>query len=348
MSAFARTLLATLATSYLLTACGDDAPPMLREPAPRPVRVATPQPGPAVQPVVATGVLAPLDDARLAFKVGGIIADITVRAGDRVTAGQTLATLEAAEVDAMVAQAQAAHAKAVRDLERGRQLFDEAVITREQLDDLQTAETVAAAQLRTAAFNRRHATIEAPAAGMVLRRLAEPRELIAAGQPVLHIGTGDSGWILKLGVPDREFVRLHADDAATVHFDAYPNRAFEARIRTIGGAADPQTGTFPVELSVSPGDAKLASGMIGRARIQPKDTSETDYVPLSALVEGGADGVVVFLYDENTGRVSEQRVPVRFVSGTQAALASALPDGSRIVTDGSSYLQDGDSVRIVN
>jgi RND family efflux transporter MFP subunit len=334
----------------LLSACGaDHATPAPDASAPaQPVRVVTVESGPAQAPVHATGVLAPLDEARLAFKVGGIIADVSVRAGDRVSAGQRLATLEAAEVDAAQAQAREAHAKALRDLERGRQLFADAVITREQLDDLGTAEAVARAQLNAAQFNRRYADITAPADGVVLRRLAEPRELVAAGQPVLQVSRGDSGWVLKAGVSDRDFVQLHDGDSAEIRFDAYPDRTFKARVRELGGAADPRTGTFPVELEVEPEGATLASGLIGRVQIRIGGDTTADYIPLSALVEGDAKATTLFLYDADTQRVSEHKVPVRFVTDTHAVLGAALPPGSQVVTTGASYLRDGDAVRIID
>lgn len=340
----------TLLLLPLLSACGaDHAAPTPEAPSPaQPVRVAAVEHGPALAPVQATGLLAPLDEARLAFKVGGIISDIAVRAGDRVRAGQRLATLEAAEVDAAQSQAREAHAKALRDLDRGRQLFADAVITREQLDDLGTAEAVARAQLQAAQFNRRYADITAPGDGIVLRRLAEPRELVAAGQPVLQVSRGDSGWVLKAGVSDRGFVQLREGDTAEIRFDAYPGRIFQGRVRELGGAADPRTGTFPVELEVDPDDATLASGLIGRVQIRAGGDATADYVPLSALVEGDARATTLFLYDPTTQHVTERKVPVRFVTDTHAVLDTALPPDSQVVITGAAYLRDGDAVRIVD
>lgn len=330
----------------LLTACTPAEPEVPQAP-PRSVRVAVVEQGPAQPPVNASGVLAPTDEARLAFKLGGIIKDIHVQAGDAVRTSQLLATLETGEIDAGVAQAREAYDKAQRDLERGRGLFADDVITQEQLDDLGTAAAVARSQLEAAEFNRRYAQITAPADGRVLRRLAEPRELVSAGQPVLQVSRGGQGWTLRLGLPDRDFVRVQAGDAASVRFDAYPHREFSGRVSQRGGAADPRTGTFPVEITVDADGEALAAGLIGRARIQVGQAGKTlDYVPLAALVEGSADSTLLFLYDAATQTVSERRVPVAFLADGRAALASALPAGSTVVTDGAPYLHDGDPVRV--
>lgn len=349
-----RRLLPLLAASVLaaaLGACSKPAADVAVAPAPkeRVVRVAAVEQGPAQPPVIGTGVVAARDEARLSFKAGGVIRDIAVRQGEAVTSGQRLATLETTEIDAAVTQARAAYDKAQRDLERGRRLFADDVLTQEQLDDLGTAAAMAQAQLDAAQFNRRYAEIVAPADGRVLRRLAEPRELIAAGQPVLLVSRGAGGYTLKLGLPDRDFVQVRLGDPATLRFDAWPAREFRARVVERGEAADPRTGTFPVELEidVEGSGAALASGLIGRAEIAASGAggAPLDYVPLNALVEGHADSTLLFTYDARSRLVQGRRVAVAFISGTRAALRERLPAGSMVVTDGAPYLEDGVRVR---
>ncbi len=342
---------ALLVTATLLAACGPSAPPASDTEAPqlRPVRVAKVEQGPALPPIVASGVVAARDEAKLSFKLGGLIREITVREGEAVRAGQLLARLETAEIDAGVAQARAAHDKARRDLQRGQQLFKDDVITQEQLDDLGTAAEVARAQLSAAEFNRRYADITAPADGRVLRRLAEPRELVSAGQPVLMVSRGAGGFTLKLGLPDRDFVHVALGDTATVAFDAFPGHSFAARVIERGEAADPRSGTFPLELELDTGEATLASGLIGRAEIAASSAGNArlDYIPLSALVEGNASSMLVFLYDPASGKVRGQQVAVAFITEQRAALSTSLPNGAMVVAEGAPYLHDGDAVRTV-
>jgi RND family efflux transporter MFP subunit len=340
-----------LVAGFALAACHRDvptAPPV----AARAVRVATVTSGPAEAPIVGSGLLATRDEVRLAFKTGGVVRSIAVRAGDTVRKGQVLAEIETTEIGAGAAQARAAHDKALRDLERGRQLFNDDVITREQLDDLGTAEAVARAQLDAAQYNLGHAQIVAASDGVVLRRLVEPRETVAAGQPVLELGQSGSGHVLKLGLPDRDAVRVQLGDAAQIEFDAYPRRTFAARVIEISRAADPRSGTFPVELELVRTDTDgaaltLPSGLVGRARIVARGSGATrSYLPLAALVEGDQRATTIFTVDGTVAR--QRKVAVAFVAGDQVALEQALPDGTRVVTDGAPYLSDGEAVRIVD
>src|SRR3546814_17851736 len=57
--------------------------------------------------------------------------------------------------------------------------------------------------------------------------------------------------VLKLGLADRDIVRVGIGDRADVRFDAYPRRHFDATVIQIGHGADPRSGTFPVELEIA-------------------------------------------------------------------------------------------------
>jgi RND family efflux transporter MFP subunit len=342
-----RILLAALA--FALAACGRGEPAATPA-APRAVRVVGVESGPAEAPIVASGLLATRDEAQLSFKTGGVVRRVAVRAGDAVRAGQVLAEIELAEVDAGLAQARASSDKAARDLARGKKLFDDDVITREQLDDLGTAATVARAQLDAAEYNRHHAQIVAPADGIVLRRLVEPRETVAPGQPVLVVSQSNSGHVLKLGLADRDAVRVQLGDRAQIRFDAYPQRRFAAHVIEIGHGADPRTGTFAVELELDDtaiGDARLPSGLVGSATITVRGQGGTrSYLPLTALVEGSQRAMTIFTLQGT--RVHARKVQIAFIAGDRVALESPLPPQTRVVTDGAAYLSDGETVRVVD
>jgi RND family efflux transporter MFP subunit len=352
-----------LAVLAVLAVSGCGRPQPAEQPVPpRTVEVAAVESGPAQPAVVADGVLAMRDQAELAFNVGGIIRSIAVRAGDTVHAGQVLAQLEPAQVDASVTQAREAHDKAVRDLRRGRGLFAQDVVTREQLDDLISAEAVARAQLQAAQFNARHAVIRAPRDGRVLQRLLEPHEPAAPGQPVLVVSNDRSGEVLKVQLPDRDYVNVHVGDAARLSFDALPGRSFSGRVSQRAAAADPRSGAFPVEIELDSGSAGTSSppatplatgslpmGLIGRARIQPGAGQSTlSYVPLGALVDGGHNAVTVFTVSGKPPVAHQRKVTVAFLAEDRAALRTPLPDGTVVVTAGAGYLRDGDRVRIVH
>ncbi len=296
-------------------------------------------------PVEATGTLGPKEDLTLAFKVGGVVSSVLVHEGDRVRAGQLLAALDPGEIEPAVTRARAAAEKAERDWARARRLYADSVVTQQQLDDASTAREAARAEFEAAVFNRSHARIVAPAAGVILRRQAEPGEVVAAGTPVVALGSRARGQVVRAGIADRDAVRLHLGDAATVRFDALPGRAFEGRVSEIGAAADPATGTYRVEIAL-PGAAELASGLVGAVEIRPRAVGALPVVPVESVLEADGGSAVVYVLAPGGRRVERRAVAIAFQAGERVAVRSGLEGATAVVTDGAGRLSPGDRVEV--
>jgi len=337
----------TLAAVVLAIAGCGNGQDAATEAAAAPVRVAVVETAPAVESLRAVGVIAPTDEVRLSFKTAGVIRSIEVQQGERVRAGQLLATLMDDEVAAAVSQARAVAEKAARDLERGHTLLADEVATREQVEDLTTANAVAQAQLRSAAFNARHSRIEAPADGVVLRRLAEPDELVAAGQPVLVVGNTGGGWIVRAALSDRDVVRVREGHVAEVSLDAFPGRIFAARVTEIAAAADPQTGTYEMKLAVDPAGARFVQGLVAKVVISDQEAESVAVVPVTSLLEAdGSEATVFVVAADNVAK----RVAVRTgrLLGERVEVIAGLSPGDRVVTEGAAWLDDDDAVRVLD
>jgi RND family efflux transporter MFP subunit len=339
--------LALACLALTLAACGR-APAPAPVPEQRPVRIAAVETAPLGLQVHAVGLLAPKDETRLAFKVGGVIESIRVEEGAPIRRGQVLASLKQAEIDASVEQARQAATKASRDLERAKALYADGVATQEQVEDLTTAYRVARASLGSAEFNARYARIEAPADGVVLRRTAEPNELVQPGQPVLIVGGTDRGWIVKTAIADRDVVQAAEGDAARVTFDAFPGRTFEGRVTNVSSAADVATGTFPIEVRVEPGDARFVAGLVAKIALAPRgaQVAAAPVVPLRALLEADGDRANVFVVDPERRTAARVTIRTGRISGDQVEVLDGLALGQQVVVDGAAFLEDGESVRI--
>lgn len=337
--------LALLASISLLVACSSSEP--AASPKATPVHVSEAGTGPATPAISANGLVASRDEMRLSFKVGGIIRRIAVSQGQEVRQGQLLAEIELGEVGAQVEQVRQSSEKATRDLERGERLYADQVISLEQLQDLRTQAKVARAQLGAAQFNLGYSAITAPRDGIVLRKLAEEREQVPAGQAVIELGARAGGYIVRAALADREIVQVKIGDPAEVRMDAFPGRTLPGTISEVSRAADPRSGLFPVEVRIDSVPLQLASGLVAKLEIYPASSRDQTitYVPIGAVVEGDGDRASVFVIEQNRAR----RRPVRiaFVTNTQAALAEGLAPGERIVIDGALYLEDNELIRIV-
>jgi multidrug efflux system membrane fusion protein len=298
------------------------------------------------RPISVTGTLGAKEEIALSFKIGGVVRGILVDAGDVVRAGQLLAALDVREIDAAVARASSAAAKAERDLTRARKLYADSVVTLSQMEDAETGAQIARADLEAARFNRRYATIVAPADGVILRRESEPGETLAPGARVLVLGSRERGTVMRIGLADRDLVRVARGDRADVRFDALPGREFVGRVSQVSGSADRSTGTYTVEVSLQNASG-LASGLVGAVQIYPAVATRAFVVPIESVLEADGDRASVFALSPDGKHAQRRQVRVAFIDGNRVAIATGLEGVSSVLMDGAAYLNDGAAVRIV-
>ncbi len=154
-----------------------------------------------VQGLAISGPLRAANTAFVKARVAGEVQGLTLREGDRVTAGQVVARIEATESQARVRQAQqqaeAARAQvdiARRSFENNRSLVDQGFISKTALDTSQASLTAAEASYRAAqagadlaAKSLNDTVLRAPMAGLVAQRLAQPGERVAIDTRILEI-----------------------------------------------------------------------------------------------------------------------------------------------------------------
>jgi membrane fusion protein, multidrug efflux system len=331
-----------MAVALGLAGCGSGSAPA-RPAAEAPlqaVTVATVALSTEALPVEVSGVASRKLETALAFKTGGVVAEVLVRAGDAVKESQPLARLKLDEVEAAVSEARAALEKTKRDLARADQLLAERVITREQQQNAATLVEQAAAAVRAAEFNARQSRIVAPTAGRVLRRLAEPEQMVGAGTPILSLASETDGWLVRVGLADEHVLRVRVGDPVEVHAPA-SGETLRGTVTQIAEGSDPITRTTEAEITLAePIADRLKSGFVVHARILPRPVAPRPVVPAAALVEGGGDRAV------ESGRVRRLPVEVEVVADERVFLRTALPAGAQVVSAGAEFLREGQAVDV--
>lgn len=300
-------------------------------------------------PLSASGLLASKSQALLSFKVGGVIDRIFIEEGQTFKKGQVLARLELTEINSRVLQAEENVKKLTRDRDRVSRLYQDTVATLEQLQDITTALEVAQAELDIANYNRQYATIVAKESGKVLRRMAERGELTAAGNPLFQVAlNGQSkSHVLKIGVADRDVVKVQLGDSAKVSFDAFPGKTFLANVSEIAEAADPFTGTFELELTLQAEGVPLKDGFVAKLEVFPSRQAPYYKIPISALVEGDKEEAIIYIPDQNS--VKPLRVHPDYITDHYFTISiDEMKGQGEVVTQGAAYAKPGEAVEIIN
>lgn len=289
------------------------------------------------QEIHSIGRTARKSEIKLSFKTPGIIKQINVDEGDKVRKGQILASLNLTELNSMRKQAEIAFEKAQRDFNRAENLYKDSVATLEQYQNAKSSLNAAEAQLKIANFNIEHSIIKAPATGQILKKLSEPKEMIAAGYPVFLFGSSDEAWILTVNLIAEDMKLINIDDNALIKFEN-DGKVYKAVVSEISTFADPYTATFEVELKFINPPADSATGMIAKAKILSSNRNSYIKIPASSVIEANKNLLEIYVYSND----SLQRQTVKLINSENDYLLieSELDTNSFIISKGAHYIKN--------
>jgi len=344
-----RIIITMLATIVILQACGIKANQKTQSSSSGAVPVkllqVVEQNGKSV--INTSGLLSTENEAHLSFKIGGIIDLITVKEGDFIKKGQLLASLKSTEISAQVQQVELSLEKAQRDYQRVANLYKDSVATLEQLQNAKTGVEIAKQNLQQVTFNQQYSKIYAPTDGFIITKAGNVGELTNAGAPVLFMSavSGSSKWVLKAAVSDKEWASIETGNKASVHFDAFPGKSFNATVSKKALAADAASGSFPVELKIDFGKEKPAVGLFASAAISPAKEIIGYSIPYEALLEAnGRQGFVFVTNDQQT--VKRVSVTISEINQNVAYISEGLRGFKYVVVSGSPYLTENASITV--
>jgi multidrug efflux system membrane fusion protein len=358
LSMSARTLLLAVITVVALSACDRKT---AAAPAPRPVvAVAAVADGGAMQASLPAQIEARYSTP-LSFRVGGKIIERRVRLGDTVTAGEIVARLDPADntKNAASARAQLDAAQhqldyAEQQLVRDREQAKENLISRMQLEQTQNAYATALAQrdqaqaqASLAADQLKYTTLIADKAGVITSEQADTGQNVTAGQAVYNLAwTGDIDVVAD--VPEGALNALAVGQSANVTLAAVSGKSFAARLREVSPAADPQSRTYRVRLTLEAPTPAVRLGMtadVSFPRTAVSGQSQGFTLPSTALFHDGKLPAVWVVTGNDT--LALRRVGIARYGERTVTVSNGLQAGDRVVWQGVHTVSAGDKVRVV-
>jgi RND family efflux transporter MFP subunit len=289
------------------------------------------------------------EEVTVTARVPARLTALPLREGDRFAKGRTLAAFDAPETRAATAGAEAALASATlqRDLARRQEsridsLHAAHVASQRELEGAQADRRAAEAgwaQARAQLDQMRSGTaIEAPFAGVVVRRHADVGATVGPGQPLLDIRSDDAGEITA-SVPESELPRLSARGIEAQVGDGAWRAATLSRV---DGMTDYATRSRVARFTFTSGPAPEA-GAFARIRLPGAAAAARSLtVPPASLVRrGGLTGV--FVADSGVARLRWLRIGRERPDGVEV-LAGLAGDEDVVVSPAG--LEDGRALKV--
>ncbi len=288
----------------------------------------------------------------MGFRVAGKVVKRFVDKGQTVKKGDPLMSLDATDytLSATVADQQMHASEAIKiqtqaDQARFAGVIGDGAVSQQRFDAAKAAadasaanEIAAQAQQEIADNARSYTTIYAEEDGVVVDTLAEPGQVVPAGQPVVTLAFNDT----REAVVDLpESYKLEPETTATAYLGDDEATPLKAHLRQLAAQADPVLRTFEARFPIDENPAGARLGATVTIKLSRK--SSAFQVPLSAIINRG-QGYAVWIFDPSSSMVSARAVNIVRITENEAVISRGLNQSELIVSAGAHRLNDGQKI----
>ena len=364
-----------LLLALLLAACGQgqaqDPAKKAAERKPLPVTVARVETRAVQRSVETVGSLLAWEESQVKAEVAGTVDKISADLGDRVKAGQVLATVDAREFRLQVEQSEASLRMAKETQERMRAEQDEAKANLERAEELYRRELISAqerdrwrtqyrvtqalSQSSAADIQRmeaalgmsrkklQDATIRAPITGAVAKRHVNVGEFVKDGAPLFTLVVADP---LKYAgtVSERYAPELRVGQALELTVEAHPGQTFSGQVTRVAPAVEVQTRSLSLEARVPNADGRLRPGFFAKGAVLTRKDETVTFVPAEAVTYFVGITKVFVVTD---GKAEERLVKPGTRQGGWVEILEGVRAGEAVATTNLPQLFNGAPVSVV-
>jgi len=302
-----------------------------------------------------TGVVAARVQSDLGFRVTWKVVERFVDTGQNVRRGQPLMRIDPKDLalglqaqEQAVTAAQARVRQTSQEEARYRELVGKGAVSKSAYEKIKADAEAAGAELNaaqaqaTVARNQTsYAVLLADADGVVVETLAEPGQVVAAGQVVVRVAhAGPREAVIEL--PETLRPAIGSAGRATLYGSGLTG---PTQLRQLSDAANRQTRTFEARYVLS---GRLMDAPLGSTiSIQLSDgqLDPAQQVPIGAIFDSGK-GAGVWLVEGETPRVTWRAVQIVRLGDEAASVVGKLKAGDRVVALGAHLLHEGERVRL--
>lgn len=225
-----------------------------------------------------TGIVEEEAGTELSFQVPGTIESLPVTVGQKVAAGQVIATIDLSSLQHGYDAARVALEQARDAYDRMKILHERGSISEMQWVETQSKLTQAEASERISKKNLHDSKLRAPYAGVIIAKDMEQGQSAMPGMPVVKIGRIGNVKV-NISVPEAELAALEIGARADVEIPALGTEVLKGSVTEKGIAANPLTHAYDVKILVNNSMGKIMPGMVAKAQLHGCSASEAMVLP---------------------------------------------------------------------
>lgn len=321
--------------------------------------IATAESQPISKTLQLNGELIPFEKASIISKVNGYIKKVAVDIGEQVSKGQTLAIIDAPEMNYQIAEANSKTKIALSKLEATKSNYNRLVAAsstpgavapneldhaKSQMDaDIQSYNAAIAAKNSYSAIGG-YLIIKAPFRGIVTARAVNSGDYVtSAGNDLLFEVENVKSLRLQVPVPEAYTSSVLPNNSATFTVSSYPGVTFPAKLVRKSGALTSNTRSETWEFEVLNADKKLKSGMFAEMQLPLQRPQQGMLLPNSSFVTTQER---LFVIRVKNGKAEWVDVKKGFALPDKTEVLGPIQPGDKIIKAANEEIKDGSTVKI--
>ena len=280
----------------------------------------------------------------------GILTNVYVKEGQKVSKGQTLARIDDGGLGQQLAQLQIQADLAKTTFERQKRLWDQKIGS-----EIQFLQAKSSYESQVEAVNQlkqqiSKTVVKAPFSGTIDDVITEQGSVVAAGQTQLMRIVNLDDMYIETEVPERYVADVKVGKSVQVDFPVL-GKTIDTKVRQASDVINPTNRTFKVEVGIPNKEKSIKPNLTARLKINDYTNEKALLVPQS-IVSENADGeqyVYVVTDKNNEGEGTAKRVIIKTgkTQGDVIEVLEGIEDGAEMIKEGARSVKDGQTVKVL-
>ena len=307
------------------------------------VKVAIVKPTSLSEYVVAYGTTEPIRDVTYSAEVPGRVEALPVDLGDRISRGRIIARIDYRTLQAQAEQASTSYNLAQNTYKRLASLKDDDIISRQQIDEAESAMLSTKAGLSIANANLKKAVVRSTYSGIVGAKFVEKGEYVGPGTPLIKV-VDYKTIIVEAKLAETQTSNIERGAKVDVKIEAL-GETFKGTVDTLIPTADKASKTFTLRIKIANPDYKILVGMSAIVTLTARQHDDVLAVSQSTVIEETGTRSVFVAKD---GAAMKRSVTLGAVKDDKVIIEDGLSSGDAVIIVGQRDLENGAPIHIVN
>ncbi len=280
----------------------------------------------------------------------GILTNVYVKEGQKVSKGQVLAKIDDGGLGQQLAQLQIQSDLAKTTFERQKRLWDQKIGS--EIQYLQAKSSYESQQEAVNQLKQQlsKTTVRAPFSGTIDDVITEQGSVVAAGQTQLMRIVNLEDMYIETEVPERYVSDVIVGKNVLVEFPVL-GKTIEAKIRQASDFINPANRTFKVEIAIPNKEKSIKPNLTARLKINDYSSENALLIPQSIISENAEGEQYVYVVkdknDNGEGIATRVIIKTGKTQGDVIEVLEGIDDGAEIIQEGARSVRDGQTVKVL-